>query len=163
MSPAHSEKPMDMEVFSWVGVIMYLPPNQTNEQRESIKCRFNDYLDLIRPLLEEYKAHAHWAKIETPSSTPYAASLTTTNTTNTSATVEVSDHDTGKRKRAEIAWIRNFYSKLHVLLLSINKYCGGNMNGGIMNENANYSDTEKFKFKSTTRGKILFDFKYYYH
>ena len=67
MSPAHSEKPMDMEVFSWVGVIMYLPPNQTNEQRESIKCRFNDYLDLIRPLLEEYKAHAHWAKIEVPS------------------------------------------------------------------------------------------------
>lgn len=46
---------------------MYLPPNQTEEQRGLIKARFNDYLDLIRPLLEEYKAHAHWAKIEIPS------------------------------------------------------------------------------------------------
>ena len=80
MSPAHSEKPMDMEVFSWVGVIMYLPPNQTNEQRELIKSRFNDYLDLIRPLLEEYKAHAHWAKIETPSSTPFSISPNNTDT-----------------------------------------------------------------------------------
>ena len=46
---------------------MYLPPNQTEEQRGLIKARFNDYLQLIRPLLEEYKAHAHWAKIEIPS------------------------------------------------------------------------------------------------
>lgn len=47
---------------------MYLPPNQSEEQRSLIKARFNDYLEIIRPLLEEYGAHAHWAKIEIPSS-----------------------------------------------------------------------------------------------
>ena len=45
---------------------MYLPPNQTEEQREAIKARFDDYLELIQPLLVEYNAHAHWAKILIP-------------------------------------------------------------------------------------------------
>lgn len=66
MSPAYAVQSVGEEIFSWVGVIMYLPPNQTEHQREAIKARFSEYLELIQPLLEEYNAHAHWAKIEIP-------------------------------------------------------------------------------------------------
>jgi L-galactono-1,4-lactone dehydrogenase len=64
MSPAHSSDPG--EVFSWVGVIMYLPPGQTDKQRIEIKRRFAQYVEAMQPLLVEYNAHAHWAKIELP-------------------------------------------------------------------------------------------------
>ncbi len=64
MSPAFSTDPH--EVFSWVGVIMYLPPGQTDAQRTQIKERFTQYVDAMQPLLVEYNAHAHWAKIELP-------------------------------------------------------------------------------------------------
>jgi L-galactono-1,4-lactone dehydrogenase len=66
MSPAYAVQSDGEEIFSWVGVIMYLPPNQTEHQRVAIKARFSEYLELIQPLLEEYNAHAHWAKIEIP-------------------------------------------------------------------------------------------------
>ena len=66
MSPAYAENAEDKQIFSWVGVIMYLPPNQTDEQRTAIKSSFEGYLELIQPLLEEYDAHAHWAKIALP-------------------------------------------------------------------------------------------------
>lgn len=45
---------------------MYLPPSQTEEQRKAIKNKFTEYLEVIQPLLEEYNAHVHWAKIELP-------------------------------------------------------------------------------------------------
>ena len=87
MSPAYAENAEDKQIFSWVGVIMYLPPNQTDEQRSAIKTSFEGYLELIQPLLEEYDAHAHWAKIALPSdepptitpitNTPWYASFTT--------------------------------------------------------------------------------------
>lgn len=64
MSPAYSENPD--EVFSWVGIIMYLPPHQTPQQREEIAKQFQRYTQLIQPLLNEYDAHCHWAKIELP-------------------------------------------------------------------------------------------------
>ena len=64
MSPAYSENPDD--IFTWVGIIMYLPPSQTKEQREEITAAFNNYTAKLAPLYEEYGAHAHWAKIEVP-------------------------------------------------------------------------------------------------
>ena len=66
MSPAYSENPDD--IFSWVGVIMYLPPSQTPAQRADITRAFWNYTSKLAPLFEEYGAHAHWAKIELPSS-----------------------------------------------------------------------------------------------
>lgn len=70
MSPAYSKNAEDQQIFSWVGVIMYLPPNQTDQQRDAIKSSFDGYLELIQPLLEEYDAHAHWAKIALPATEP---------------------------------------------------------------------------------------------
>lgn len=64
MSPAYSTKADD--VFCWVGVIMYLPANQTDAQRKDIRQAFQQYRRVLRPLLDEYKAHCHWAKIELP-------------------------------------------------------------------------------------------------
>lgn len=64
MSPAYSENPDD--VFTWVGIIMYLPPSQTKEQRQAITEAFNKYTAQVAPLYEEYGARAHWAKIEIP-------------------------------------------------------------------------------------------------
>ena len=82
MSPAYSEN--SDEIFSWVGVIMYLPPSQTPAQRAEITRAFWDYTSKLTPLFEEYGAHAHWAKIELPSSsrTPEEASASSNNTIN---------------------------------------------------------------------------------
>jgi L-galactono-1,4-lactone dehydrogenase len=69
MSPAfaHVENgDVDPPVFSWVGIIMYLPPNQDDRARLTITRRFDDYVALIEPLLQEFDAHVHWAKIELP-------------------------------------------------------------------------------------------------
>ena len=54
-SPAYSTDPE--EVFSWVGIIMYLPPSQTEQQRADIQRRFDEYTQLIEPLLRKYKAN----------------------------------------------------------------------------------------------------------
>jgi hypothetical protein len=45
---------------------MYLPPGQSDTQRANITRRFQQYCELIQPLLDEYDAHVHWAKIELP-------------------------------------------------------------------------------------------------
>ena len=45
------------EVFSWVGVIMYLPPGQTEQQRKEIQRRFEDYVELMDPLVDKYNAN----------------------------------------------------------------------------------------------------------
>lgn len=73
MSPAYSEKEDDL--FTWVGIIMYLPPSQTPEQRQEITQAFNAYIDKCMPVFEEYKAFAHWAKIEIPNSEEKTAKL----------------------------------------------------------------------------------------
>ena len=62
MSPAFSTK--EDEVFSWVGVIMYLPPDEA--QRKLVTEKFREYVRLMQPLLDEYGAQVHWAKIEAP-------------------------------------------------------------------------------------------------
>lgn len=64
MSPAYSSNPD--EIFSWVGVIMYLPPTQSESQKKEITECFRNYVQLMRPLCEEYNARVHWAKIEPP-------------------------------------------------------------------------------------------------
>ena len=64
MSPASSADPE--EVFSWVGVIMYLTPSQDAAGRQAITQAFDEYVQALEPLCEEYKAFPHWAKIEVP-------------------------------------------------------------------------------------------------
>lgn len=54
-SPAYSTDPD--EVFSWVGIIMYLPPSQTEQQRQEIQRRFDEYTQLIEPLVKKYRAN----------------------------------------------------------------------------------------------------------
>ena len=64
MSPAYSENPK--ELFSWVGIIMYLPPGQDETAREDITRKFEDYADIMRAVGKNYGAVPHWAKIELP-------------------------------------------------------------------------------------------------
>ena len=64
MSPAYSENKDD--IFTWVGVIMYLPPGKTPEQRADITNAFQTYTSLLAPVYEKYNAYSHWAKIEIP-------------------------------------------------------------------------------------------------
>ncbi|GJP34310.1 hypothetical protein CLOM_g18753 [Closterium sp. NIES-68] len=55
------------DVYSWVGIIMYLPSNDP-DQRAAITKHFLDYKFLTaRRLWDKYGAHEHWAKIEIPS------------------------------------------------------------------------------------------------
>ena len=66
MSPAHSEG--DDDLHSWVGIIMYLPPDD-EPQRAAITKRFWEYNALCRQeLWPKYGCHQHWAKIEVPDS-----------------------------------------------------------------------------------------------
>lgn len=66
MSPAFSTDPD--EIFSWVGVIMYLPPGQGDKDREEITREFQKYSEILQPLMKKYKAQVHWAKLEVPRS-----------------------------------------------------------------------------------------------
>jgi L-galactono-1,4-lactone dehydrogenase len=65
MSPACSDDPK--QVFSWVGVIMYLPPAEGDEgnaqKRQNVTHEFNKYIAALEPLFEEYGAVPHWAKV----------------------------------------------------------------------------------------------------
>jgi len=64
MSPAFSADPKS--VFSWVGVIMYLPTDDA-QQRAAITSRFHEYTRMLYTyLVPQYRAVEHWAKIEVP-------------------------------------------------------------------------------------------------
>ncbi|OMO60112.1 hypothetical protein COLO4_33937 [Corchorus olitorius] len=64
MSPASSSKEDD--IFSWVGIIMYLPTMDAR-QRKSITEEFFHYRHLTQAQLwDKYSAYEHWAKIEVP-------------------------------------------------------------------------------------------------
>ncbi|KAH7511782.1 hypothetical protein FEM48_Zijuj12G0019200 [Ziziphus jujuba var. spinosa] len=64
MSPASS--PSVDDIFSWVGIIMYLPTPDAR-QRKEITEEFFDYRRLSQSQLwDEYSAFEHWAKIEVP-------------------------------------------------------------------------------------------------
>jgi len=72
MSPAHTPSPHPPlspgPVYSWVGVIMYLPPSQSPSQRDRISRVFAAYRRLMYPLMSKYGAVSHWAKLYLPSS-----------------------------------------------------------------------------------------------
>ncbi|XP_073285005.1 L-galactono-1,4-lactone dehydrogenase, mitochondrial-like [Primulina huaijiensis] len=64
MSPAYSSSGDD--IFSWVGIIMYLPTMDAR-QRKEITEGFFHYRKLTQATLwDKYSAYEHWAKIEVP-------------------------------------------------------------------------------------------------
>ncbi|KAK6244255.1 hypothetical protein QUC31_010664 [Theobroma cacao] len=64
MSPASSSAEDD--IFSWVGIIMYLP-SMDARQRKEITEEFFHYRHLTQAQLwDKYAAYEHWAKIEVP-------------------------------------------------------------------------------------------------
>ncbi|KAE8728933.1 L-galactono-1,4-lactone dehydrogenase [Hibiscus syriacus] len=64
MSPASSSAEDD--IFSWVGIIMYLPTMDAR-QRKDITEEFFHYRHLTQSQLwDKYSAYEHWAKIEVP-------------------------------------------------------------------------------------------------
>eukprot|EP00940_MAST-03C_sp_MAST-3C-sp2_P002554 g2554.t1 len=64
MSPSYSESPED--IFSWVGIILYVPSALSDAQREAVTASFRTYAyDTLRPECERHGAYVHWAKIET--------------------------------------------------------------------------------------------------
>ncbi|EGZ23779.1 hypothetical protein PHYSODRAFT_485337 [Phytophthora sojae] len=63
MSPASSPNPE--QIFSWVGVILYLPTAE-KKVRTAIRNRFMDFYAMYRDFMEPYGATEHWAKIEWP-------------------------------------------------------------------------------------------------
>ncbi|KAJ1382132.1 L-gulonolactone/D-arabinono-1,4-lactone oxidase [Sesbania bispinosa] len=64
LSPASS--PSEDDIFSWVGIIMYLPTMDAR-QRKDITEEFFHYRHLTqKKLWDHYSAYEHWAKIEVP-------------------------------------------------------------------------------------------------
>lgn len=73
MSPASSSEEDD--IFSWVGIIMYLPTADPR-QRKQITDDFFHYRRLTQTQLwDQYSAYEHWAKIEVPKDQEELASL----------------------------------------------------------------------------------------
>eukprot|EP00977_Amphora_coffeiformis_P026794 scaffold30342_cov157-Amphora_coffeaeformis.AAC.1 len=65
MSPAHG--PAD-GLFSWVGIINYLPLDNDRQRREITDLFKGPYCDLMRSVCVPFTAVSHWAKLERPSS-----------------------------------------------------------------------------------------------
>ncbi|NP_001275320.1 L-galactono-1,4-lactone dehydrogenase protein [Solanum tuberosum] len=64
MSPAYSS--VDDDIFSWVGIIMYLPTMDARQRRQ-ITEEFFHYRHMTQAQLwDHYSAFEHWAKIEVP-------------------------------------------------------------------------------------------------
>ncbi|KAL9336194.1 hypothetical protein Peur_070682 [Populus x canadensis] len=73
MSPASSSAEDD--IFSWVGIIMYLPTMDAR-QRKEITEEFFHYRHLTQvELWDKYSAYEHWAKIEVPKDKDELAAL----------------------------------------------------------------------------------------
>ncbi|KAK2651989.1 hypothetical protein Ddye_011845 [Dipteronia dyeriana] len=73
MSPAYSSAEDD--IFSWVGIIMYLPTMDAR-QRKEITEEFFHYRHLTQSQLwDRYSAYEHWAKIEVPKGKEELAAL----------------------------------------------------------------------------------------
>jgi L-galactono-1,4-lactone dehydrogenase len=62
MSPASSDNRED--TFTWIGIIQYIPADADETLKNEVKQAFERYVEAIEPILEEYKAVPHWAKIE---------------------------------------------------------------------------------------------------
>ena len=105
MSPAYSPTasptstteaatPVEPEVFTWVGVIMYLPPSQSDADRARIAEAFRAYCDLIDPLVKKYGGYPHWAKLELPyipDTTPTPPTTPTTHTDDISSSTNTTN------------------------------------------------------------------------
>ncbi|KAL2325984.1 hypothetical protein Fmac_025042 [Flemingia macrophylla] len=73
LSPASS--PSEHDIFSWVGIIMYLPTTDAR-QRKDITEEFFHYRHLTQAKLwDRYSAYEHWAKIEVPKDKEELAAL----------------------------------------------------------------------------------------
>ncbi|XP_054789283.1 L-galactono-1,4-lactone dehydrogenase, mitochondrial [Prosopis cineraria] len=73
MSPASSSSEED--IFSWVGIIMYLPTSDAR-QRKDITEEFFHYRHLTQAKLwDHFSAYEHWAKIEVPKNKEELAAL----------------------------------------------------------------------------------------
>ncbi|KAL6498510.1 hypothetical protein OROHE_026607 [Orobanche hederae] len=73
MSPAYSSSEDD--IFSWVGIIMYLPTTDAR-QRKTTREEFFHYRRLTQEnLWDQYSAYEHWAKIEAPKDKDELAAL----------------------------------------------------------------------------------------
>lgn len=63
MSPAHGN---ENDLFSWVGIIMYLPAENI-PLREAVTERFRgEYCNLLKTVGLPVNAASHWAKLEPP-------------------------------------------------------------------------------------------------
>ena len=65
MSPAYHKDPA---LFSWVGIIMYLPFDN-DESFKEVDNHFQDFTkNIFNYLIPKYRARVHWAKLELPQS-----------------------------------------------------------------------------------------------
>ncbi|KAF5747957.1 L-galactono-1 4-lactone dehydrogenase mitochondrial-like isoform X1 [Tripterygium wilfordii] len=70
-----SSSPAEDDIFSWVGIIMYLPTMDAR-QRKDITEEFFHYRHLTQSRLwDRYSAYEHWAKIEVPKDNEELAAL----------------------------------------------------------------------------------------
>lgn len=69
MSPASSPNPN--QLFSWLGIIMYLPPDD-QKQRDAIKLAFAKYKQTCADKLwGKYRCAEHWAKLDVTAEGPW--------------------------------------------------------------------------------------------
>ncbi|KAG8372054.1 hypothetical protein BUALT_Bualt12G0026700 [Buddleja alternifolia] len=73
MSPAYSSSQDD--IFSWVGIIMYLPTMDARQRKEITEEFFHYRLLTQKNLWDQYSAYEHWAKIEVPKDKDELAAL----------------------------------------------------------------------------------------
>ena len=65
MSPAHGTPD---SLFSWVGIINYLPLENERQRRSITELFKGPYCDLMRSVCVPFGAVSHWAKLEQPTS-----------------------------------------------------------------------------------------------
>ncbi|KAE8098685.1 hypothetical protein FH972_016729 [Carpinus fangiana] len=73
MSPASSLEEDD--IFSWVGIIMYLPTTDPRQRKEITEEFFHYRHRTQAQLWDQYSAYEHWAKIEVPKDKEELAAL----------------------------------------------------------------------------------------
>jgi L-galactono-1,4-lactone dehydrogenase len=62
-------------LYTWVGVINYLPSDDPQQRKDITKLFNTDYTDLVRHIGRPLKAVSHWAKLEEPTSVWKAVEL----------------------------------------------------------------------------------------
>jgi len=72
MSPAAGSSE---SLYTWVGIINYLPSDDPDQRRAITELFKTDYTDLVRHIGRPLKAVSHWAKLEEPTSVWKAVEL----------------------------------------------------------------------------------------